>query len=1727
MWAVQYASAGTEHWIGNPGVTATTNWNDAANWTGIAPPQTFFNQVQFWNIGAVGAPGVINNVLDSTSGVAQMPIWELDYISTNANVTTFIPPGVTMSTGAGNGKLYVGCDQVTAGGVANAVETITITGAGGTLNVGGNLRVGQGFAGAATSLHNVILDLSGLDTFLMSPASGITGTRFLVCGQSRNRAQGTVYLAKTNIVVVQNDVEIGAMSTQSNTVPVGVYLGQTNALYTGLGGVGSDTFTVGSRSCTNGFMKFNPAFLGGANPPAYAYFGSPSSVNGGRINIFYVAFASSGLAGIQDFGYCDFSGGYVNLMATTMHLGYGSSANMNATGTLTFDNGIVDANVMNVGNQTVSAGGTGVGIVNIGANATLKVNNTLTLAATTGTLTSGTAGTINVNGGTLIAPSITSGAGVSTLNLTNATLQLFATPGSTTTYSATVTNLNIGGTTNTIVLTFTAPPTNYPFVGRLIKYASFSGTLANVGVVLPVNGTAYVGYVSNYVAGSEIDLVITGGPAAARSLTWSGTLPGDWDVGSTMDWLDASSNPTAYNQLDLVQFDDTATGTTTVNLTTMLTPGALTITNASKTYTFSGSGSLGGAAATAGGIPGGLVKQGTGTLILANTTPDSYLGGVTVSGGVLEVGDGVTAGSGSLGSASGAVANSGGLVVNRPSGDTLTVGNIISGAGGITNVGAGTLLLNGGNTFTGPVAVNAGTVQLGSNTGLGTIAGGTFVASGATLDLNGKDPGYEPITVSGTGVGGGGAIINNTAGNSHLGAVTLAGDVLFAGSQRWDLTNAMVASTPHNVTIASSLAGYSTEWRDLNASTAVNNLTVASGVLGWVGNTTAGTSGTLEIAGGAGIKLYNDGTLTANLAKPLVLDDGSSVLNGAGANTISGPIALNGFDTFDIQGTSLTLSGPLSGTGTVYKQTDPAPLFITGNSPSFNGAVSLYAGKIYFSGILGTGASSSITSQSGTILAGKGTNNGPVDVFGGLTPGDGGVLGTNTFGSLTLESSALMTNDLATSASGASDLIVVNGNLTLNNSTIYLNPIGGTLEGNRPYTLITYSGTFGGSLPAVQTAASSVYTIILSNATSLSPKRIQAIVTGGTPDLLVWDNASGNAEWDVGSSGNWSNTVSHLGNDVFYGSDAVLFNDAITNSAFPVTALDIASGVLVAPSAITNNSTTNYTISGAGSISGGASIVKMGSSTLTLSNANTFTGPVTILGGTVKAATATALGATTGTVTITNAATLDVAYAQGAKPIMASGAGVGGNGAIVNNDNSTPLYDSSGGLATLLTLTGDTTFGGSNRWDLGSPSGATLSTGGKSNNVTVVGPGTYKEWQSLTIDPALANISILGTELGVKGMTNLGNPTNTVTIYAGGQLTFWGGSNYTKNYYVKSNGTLLVRLDGPVFNLNMTLEGGAVFHSMNNVKTMTAPVNLLGVAQFLSDNATCTFSNVISGTGGVAWTGNNNQFVFAAANTYQGQTIIGNGLTLALLGSGSMSSSSLIFFGGTDTNAFRIDVTGKSDQTLTLASGQTLEGAGRVNGALVVSPGATVSPGTNTTFGAIGAAGAVTLNGTATMKIYNPTANDAIQSSTSISYGGTLNLEFLTGTLAAGNSWKLFNAPGASYSGSFTVAPPSPGTGLSWDTSTLNTDGTLRVVSTVMPQPDLTGITIAGGNLTLSGTNGPHSGTYYVLTSTNVAQALNNWTRVSTNQFDANGNFTWTTNTLSSDPARFFRLQVQ
>jgi hypothetical protein len=67
---------------------------------------------------------------------------------------------------------------------------------------------------------------------------------------------------------------------------------------------------------------------------------------------------------------------------------------------------------------------------------------------------------------------------------------------------------------------------------------------------------------------------------------------------------------------------------------------------------------------------------------------------------------------------------------------------------------------------------------------------------------------------------------------------------------------------------------------------------------------------------------------------------------------------------------------------------------------------------------------------------------------------------------------------------------------------------------------------------------------------------------------------------------------------------------------------------------------------------------------------------------------------------------------------------------------------------------------------------------------------------------------------------------------------------------------------------------------------------------------------------------------------------------------------------------------------------------------------------------------------------------------------------------------------------------------------------------------------VTGNGLIMSGSNGTAGSTYYVLSSTNVAAPLSTWTRVSTNTFDANGNFS-VTNRINSNVHRlFYTLQL-
>ena len=89
---------------------------------------------------------------------------------------------------------------------------------------------------------------------------------------------------------------------------------------------------------------------------------------------------------------------------------------------------------------------------------------------------------------------------------------------------------------------------------------------------------------------------------------------------------------------------------------------------------------------------------------------------------------------------------------------------------GVSKEESGTWTLSGNNTFGGGTSVVAGTLIIAHPDALGigglTLTGSTgttSITAGAVLDLNGQQGVSESITVRGTGIGNGGALINSSA----------------------------------------------------------------------------------------------------------------------------------------------------------------------------------------------------------------------------------------------------------------------------------------------------------------------------------------------------------------------------------------------------------------------------------------------------------------------------------------------------------------------------------------------------------------------------------------------------------------------------------------------------------------------------------------------------------------------------------------------------------------------------------------------------------------------------------------------------------------------------------------------------------------------------------------------------------------------------------------------------
>lgn len=241
---------------------------------------------------------------------------------------------------------------------------------------------------------------------------------------------------------------------------------------------------------------------------------------------------------------------------------------------------------------------------------------------------------------------------------------------------------------------------------------------------------------------------------------------------------------------------------------------------------------------------------------------------------------------------------------------------------------------------------------------------------------------------------------------------------------------------------------------------------------------------------------------------------------------------------------------------------------------------------------------------------------------------------------------------------------------------------------------------------------------------------------------------------------------------------------------------------------------------------------------------------------------------------------------------------------------------------------------------------------------------------------------------------------------------------------------------------SLTINSGGIdmLSASNNAAINSALV--LGASQnwAIAPGRVLTVNGPMSGAGNLALS--LGTVILTGTNSCSGTTTISNG---TLVVNGSMSSP------------------------VTVAGG-TLSGTGTLTGSVTVNAG-TISPGPGMATLAISNVLTLQAGGSLSVDVNAQTETcDKIVGLTSVNYGGTLVVNNQTGTFAAGNVFKLFNA--ASYSGAFAAfSPTAPRFGLAWDTSTLTTDGTLRVKNIIIV-PTTNIVESRFGNST-SGTNNP------------------------------------------------------
>lgn len=400
----------------------------------------------------------------------------------------------------------------------------------------------------------------------------------------------------------------------------------------------------------------------------------------------------------------------------------------------------------------------------------------------------------------------------------------------------------------------------------------------------------------------------------------------------------------------------------------------------------------------------GLTKGGTGLLIFDGSAK-TYTGTTTVNAGTLRVDSSnlindssdltVAAGATfelnwSVNETVGALAGAGSVNIR---GNTFTVGDtgnstfsgVISDSGAYGSLikqGTGTLTLSGANSYTGPTTINAGAIIVANNSALGTSTYGNTVASGAALQFQGGVTLTEgQFSVTGTGLGGTGALRNlsgnntlaasidlggNTTVTSSAGTFTASGQVNLGSGNTLTINGAGNTTFSGAITNSSAITkndGGTLTFSGTSANSFGGALTINDGTV-----VLAKTAGTHAVSGsgitiGNGVGAAGSAALQLNASDQIADYTGLITINSDGAflvnnftesiNTLAGTglidLSTSGYLTVGINSGSSTFGGTLAGTGT-FEKTGSGTLTFT-HDIDFDGTLTLSGGTLALSSI--------------------------------------------------------------------------------------------------------------------------------------------------------------------------------------------------------------------------------------------------------------------------------------------------------------------------------------------------------------------------------------------------------------------------------------------------------------------------------------------------------------------------------------------------------------------------------------------------------------------------------------------------------------------------------------------------------------------------------------------------------------------------------------------------------